>query len=176
MARLSKSYQKAFVSHIASFGFETHDSDAVEVWEGASAKWLKNHLSSSPKMEGGRYALPGEYFALKSSNLTDDMGDNLTQLTDQYVRPGVPETFFEMPRCGGGIQSTSTLFEHALKLYRADNKGLRLKSDTKKLFQQKFDEFATDTINAVRKIAPKTKHLKASALTKAIKKVTNKKV
>lgn len=176
MARLSKSYQKSFESHIATFGFETYDHEALDVWERTSTKWLKSEMSSSPNMQGGRYALPGEYFALKTTNLTDDSGNNLTQLTDQYVRPGVAETFFDTPRCGGGINATSPLFEHALKVYRAENKGVRLKSSSKALLQQRFNAFAEDTMNGIRKLAPKTTHLKASLVAKALKKVTNKKV
>ncbi len=126
------------------------------------------------KMHGGRIALAGEYFGLKTSPLVDQAAaTDMTQVTDNYVRPAVSETFFTQqqqsaPSCGGGWQHD--LFAHALKTYRAQNKGLRFTAQQKGGMQTHFDQSFDAAFKSIRKVASKTKHLKVGMVEKAFKK------
>ncbi len=138
---------------------------------------MKMHGSGgmgSVKMHGGRIALAGEYFGLKTSPLVDQAAaTDMTQVTDNYVRPAVSETFFTQqqqsaPSCGGGWQHD--LFAHALKTYRAQNKGLRFTAQQKGGMQTHFDQSFDAAFKSIRKVASKTKHLKVGMVEKAFKK------
>lgn len=126
------------------------------------------------KMHGGRIALAGEYFGMKTSPLIDIAATrDMTQVTDNYVRPSVNETFFAQqtsaPSCGGGWQHE--LFAHALKSFRAENKGLRFTAQQKAGMQAHFNDNVDTAFKSIRKSASKTKHLKASMVEKAFKKI-----
>jgi hypothetical protein len=185
---------------INKYGFESYDEEALQAYLTASPKLLKKAMSGAGcwgpyrggscgscgnvaasmqggncgmKMHGGRIALAGEYFGLKTSPLVDQaVATDMTQVTDNYVRPSVSETFFAQqtaaPSCGGGWQHE--LFAQALKTYRAQNKGLRFTAQQKADMQSHFDQSFNAAFQSIRKSASKTKHLKVGMVEKAFKK------
>ena len=197
---MSKAVRAQWEKAINKYGFETYDEEALQAYLAASPKLLKNAMTGAGcwgpyrggscgscgnvaaamqggncgmKMHGGRIALAGEYFGLKTSPLVDQSAStDMTQVTDNYVRPSVSETFFAQqtsaPSCGGGWQHE--LFAHALKSYRSQNKGHRFTAQQKGGMQAHFDQTFDAAFQSIRKTASKTKHLKVGMVQKAFKK------
>lgn len=186
---MSRKNRAQFEEKLAAHGFKSYDDDAMLALEGGSVSWLSKQLSKAA-MKGGRIAMPGEFFALPSANLTNQTHDNLTNLTDHYVRSGVNETFFtdKMPSCGVGVGGVggsvggssggggvggSAMFDQALKAYRATSsqrKSLRLSAQQRSGMKQMYNEVVDATFDQVRKAAPKAVHLKATTMSKAVAK------
>jgi hypothetical protein len=197
---MSKVVRAQWEKAIKKYGFESYDEEALQAYLAASPKLLKKAMSGAGcwgpyrggacgscgnvaasmqggncgmKMHGGRVALAGEYFGLKTSPLVEQaVATDMTQVTDSYVRPSVSETFFAnqtaAPSCGGAGQHE--LFAHALKTYRAQNKGLRFTAQQKNDMQSNFDQSFNAAFQSIRKTASKTKHLKVGMVEKAFKK------
>jgi hypothetical protein len=192
---MSNKFRVALQDKLASYGFETYDEDVIVNVVGNSSKWMKKQLSRKA-LTGGRIAMPGEYFALPSQNLTGTAGDNLTHVTDNFVRPGIAETFFGTngnvvaPSCGGAPMTLSPLakgvasscgggglpddvmFDNALKTFRASSggKGVRISAQQKVGLKMLYNQMMNSALAHVRKTSPKTKHLKAKALNTAFDK------
>lgn len=172
---MSNKFRVALEDKLASYGFETYDDDVVVDVVSNSSKWLKKNVSQKA-LSGGRIAMPGEYFALPSQNLTNHVGHNLTHLTDNFVRPGVAETFFGTngqvaPTCGGGLDDDA-IFKNALKTFRSspDGKGVRISAQQKVGLKMLYNRMLNSALAHVRKTSPKTKHLKGKALKIALDK------
>lgn len=193
---MSNKFRAALEDKLAAYGFESYDDQVVADAVGGSSKWLKKQLSRKA-LSGGRIAMPGEYFALPSQNLTNAANDNLTHVTDNYVRPGVAETFFgtngnvapscggasspltlaPLPKgvassCGGGTVLDDVMFNDAMKHFRSthDAKGVRLSAQQKAGLKMLYNQMVDSTLAHVRKTSPKTKHLKAKAFKSALDK------
>jgi hypothetical protein len=173
---MSHKFRVALEDKLASYGFETYDDDVIVDVVGSGSKWIKKQLAKKA-LSGGRIAMPGEYFALPSQNLTNNAGNNLTHVTDNFVRPGVAETFFGTnglaapPSCGGGLQD-DVMFDNALKTFRAssDGKGVRIAAQQKVGLKMLYNQMVNSALAHARKTSPKTKHLKAKALKSALDK------
>ncbi len=172
---MSNKFRVALEDKLAAYGFETYDEDVVVDVVSSGSKWLKKQLSQKA-LSGGRIAMPGEYFALPSQNLTNNATNNLTHVTDNFVRPGIAETFFGTngqiaPSCGGGLQD-DVMFSHILKTFRAsqDGKGVRTSAQQKSGLKMLYNQMISSAIAHVRKTSPKTKHLKGKALKSALDK------
>jgi len=193
---MSNRFRTALEDKLASHGFATYDDDVVADVVGGSSKWLKKQLTKKA-LSGGRIAMPGEYFALPSQNLTNTVGDNLTHVTDNYVRPGIAETFFgpngsivapscggaplmtlpPLPKgvassCGGGTMLDDAMFNNALKAFRSSHggKGVRISAQQKMGLKMLYNQMLDATLTHVRKTSPKTTHLKAKAFKTALDK------
>lgn len=171
---MSRKSRALFEEKLASHGFQSYDDDAMAAFESGSMNWLQKRLSKP--LAGGRIAMPGEFFALPSANLTNQAHDNLTHVTDHYVRAGVSETFFgeKMSSCtGGGTSQNTAMFDQALKAYRASSsqrKSLRLTAQQRSGMKHMYNEVVNATFDQVRKAAPKALHLKAATMSKAVAK------
>jgi hypothetical protein len=191
---MSHKFRVALQDKLASFGFETYDDDVVGRVAGAGSKWMKKQLSRKA-LSGGRIAMPGEYFALPSQNLTNNASDNNTHVTDSFVRPGVEETFFGTngqvapscggapmtlsplakgiaSSCGGGSMADDVMFNSALRTFRAsaEGKGVRISAQQKVGMRMLYNQMMNSALAHVRKTSPKTKHLKAKAFQTALDK------
>jgi hypothetical protein len=186
---MSAKFRAALQDKFASHGFATYDEEIVKAALGQGSQWMKKNLQ---KQSGGRIAMPGEYFALPSQNLTNAANDNMTHVTDTYVRPGLAETFGANPlpsscggapmtlspvskgmgSCGGSMMNDDVIFTNVLKQYRAshNSKGMRLSAQQKTGMKMLYNRALDSTLAHVRKTSPKTTHLKAKAFKVALDK------
>lgn len=171
---MSAKLRAALQDKIATHGFLTFEDDVIPSALSSSTAWMKKHVKQN--QSGGRIAMPGEYFALPSQNLTNNTNNNLTHLTDNYIRPAIPETFSgaaPLPlSCGGSMMNDDVIFTNVLKQYRAshDSKGMRLSAQQKTGMKMLYNRALDSTLAHVRKTAPKTTHLKAKAFKAALDK------
>lgn len=171
---MSAKIRAALQERIAAHGFMTFEDDVIPTALTSSAAWMKKHIQQN--QSGGRIAMPGEYFALPSQNLTNATSNNLTHLTDNFIRPSIPETFFgatPLPSsCGGSMMNDDVIFTNVLKQYRAshNNKGMRISAQQKTGMKMLYNRALDSTLAHVRKTSPKTTHLKAKAFKAALDK------
>ena len=161
---------KQFQNLIGGYGFESFEEDALDVFN----KQLGSLLNITPQ-KGGRVSMPADYFGYPTKAWTQsDAGTNpsMSTPTDTIVRPELPSTF----KVGGGEeQSLEKLFQVALKDFKqtgGDNsaKKKRMSKEEKAGRAHYFKNAIEKLFKEVRKVATKTKILKAVQLKRAFKK------
>jgi len=155
--------EKQFKTLIGGYGFESFEPEALELFN--------NELDTimHKSMSGGRVSFVGDYFANPSNNFTtssDGANHSMSVVTDTMARPSLEQTFKV-----GGFHDDK-VFESALKHFRlgggAPSKLSKVKKDeTKNIFKGLVEKVFSE----VRKVASKTKLLKATQVKRAVKKI-----
>jgi hypothetical protein len=147
-----------FKNLISSYGFQEHESEAVDVFKGASQNIMAKHFMHV--QNGGRVSLPLQYFT------TGGSGDFPSTMTNTVARASLEQTFHQTGGALGGI------FEDVLKQFRAQSgHKFKLSKEKKQSLKVLFADSIDKLFGTIRKVASKTKLLKASHVSKAAKKI-----
>jgi hypothetical protein len=161
--------KEQFSKLVGGYGFETFEDGALDIFNNSAKDLVEQSLGVS--QTGGRVSMPSEYFGVELNHYTSNSsGTNpaMNLPNDALVRPELAESF---PHVGGSSQITDTIFEKVLKDVRQSGGGnKRVKKEHKQQAKHIFRRSIDRVFNEVRKVASKTKLLKAFQMQRALKK------
>jgi hypothetical protein len=151
-----------FQNLISSYGFQEHEAEAADIFKGASQNIMAKHFMHV--QNGGRVSMPLQYFGTGGS--TETGAEFPLTVSDTIARAPLEQTF---PQSGGALGS---VFEDVLKQFRTHSgQKFKLSKEKKHSLKVLFADSVDKLFGKIRKIASKTKVLKASHVSKASKKI-----
>ncbi len=150
---------KALISH---YGFDDFEQEALKEFHSGAKQFLT-------RQTGGHVSMPEEYFgASGATNYTSEpTGTIMSQVNDIEIRPALEQTF---PHSGGAVvKEVKSIFNKVLKEYRQEKK-IRLTKADKERLQKEFQLSIDNMFEKIRKVASKTKQLKATQIKRVLKK------
>lgn len=172
---MSSITQQQFENIVGGYGFEKFEQGALTEFQSAIMPIMKKSLGQT----GGRVTMPAEYFGSYPNVYTSNPNGthhSMATPTDVLARPELPQTFphpHPNSQWGGANDSIDGLFESALKEVRQSGgaeKKLRLRKDQKEHAKNIFRVLVDNIFQEVRKVAKKTKLLKATQVKRATRK------
>jgi hypothetical protein len=166
---------KQFTNLIGGHGFEGFEQDALDVFNQNIGSLVKGGSTLPSPQQGGRVSMPADYFGTPTKAWTATMeGTNpsMATPTDTVVRPELASTF----QLGGGIDGAK-IFNEALKDFKlsggasSSSSKKRMSKEEKEAKKHYFRNAIEKLFAEVRKVATKTKILKAVQLKRAFKKI-----